>query len=226
MIQLYHVCKRYPEGVTALQDITFKVQKGEFVFVTGPSGAGKTTLLRLLFLKERPTSGQILIDGRNLTKMPKSQVSLFRRGIGFVFQDFKLIPHWSVYENVAFALEAIGVPAKEIRRRVLRVLGMVGLHSKMAKRPPLLSGGEQQRVAIARALVKEPKILLADEPTGNLDSEMACKIMDIFEEVNTRGTTIVMATHNQDLVARYRGRVIGLNRGRMVDLLPWVNQGG
>ncbi len=225
MIRLFRVSKRYPEGVTALHEVSLHIEKGEFAFLTGPSGAGKTTLLRLLFREERPTSGQIIIDGRNLIKLPRKEVPFFRRNIGLVFQDFKLIPHWTVYENVAFALEALGTPPREIRKRVLRVLGMVGLHGKMARKAAVLSGGEQQRVAIARALVKEPKILLADEPTGNLDNEMACRIMEIFEEINTRGTTIVMATHNYELVSRYGNRVIGLDRGRVVEATERVAEG-
>ncbi len=217
MIHLYHVHKRYPEAVTALQDITFDIPKGDFFFITGPSGAGKTTLLRLLFHDEKPTSGQILIDGRNLTRLPRTQIPHLRRGIGVVFQDFKLIPDWTVYDNIAFVLEILGTPKNEIRRRVVRTLGMVGLQHMMAKKPATLSGGEQQRVAIARALVKEPKILLADEPTGNLDPDMALEIMDIFKEINIKGTTVIVATHDRSLIERYGRKVITLNRGKMVN---------
>ncbi len=215
MIQLYHVYKKYPEDITALSDITFKVEKGDFAFLTGPSGAGKTTLLRLLFFEEKPTSGQILIDGRNLTKLPKSRIPYFRRNIGFIFQDFKLIAEWTVYDNISFVLEVLGVAKKEIRKRVIRVLGMVGLQNKIAKKIQTLSGGEQQRVAIARAIVKEPKILLADEPTGNLDPDMACEIMELFYEINVRGTTVIVATHNMALIKRYGGRLISLKYGRL-----------
>lgn len=216
MIKLYHVHKRYSDDITALYDITFQVKKGDFFFITGPSGAGKTTLLRLLFYEEKPTEGQILIDGRNLSRLPKAFIPYLRRSIGVVFQDFKLIPNWTVYDNVAFVLEVIGTPRSDIRKRTIKTLGMVGLQHKIGKTPSALSGGEQQRVAIARALVKEPKILLADEPTGNLDPDMAFEIMELFKEVNVRGTTVVVATHDRTLVSRYGGKVIAINKGRMV----------
>lgn len=216
MIELYHVQKRYSNDIVALYDITFQIEKGDFFFITGPSGAGKTTLLRLLFYEEKPTEGQILMDGRNLLKLPKAYIPYFRRKIGVVFQDFKLMRDWTVYDNISFALEVIGTPRRDIRKRTTRVLGMLGLQDKAGKKPPALSGGEQQRVAIARAIVKEPKVLLADEPTGNLDPEMTLEVMEVFKEVNTRGTTVIVATHDRSLISQYGGKVITVNKGRMV----------
>lgn len=218
MIRLYHVYKRYSNDIIALYDITFQIKKGAFFFITGPSGAGKTTLLRLLFCEERPTEGEILIDGRNISRLPKAFIPHIRRDIGVVFQDFKLIPDWTVYDNVAFVLEVIGTPRSDIRKRTIKALGKVGLQHKIGKKPPALSGGEQQRVAIARALVKEPKILLADEPTGNLDPDTAFEVMEVFKEVNVMGTTVVVATHDRTLISRYSGEVIAINKGRIEDL--------
>lgn len=216
MIQMYHVGKTFGEEMHALVDVTLSVEKGDFVFLTGPSGAGKTTLLKLLFCQEKPTSGQILISGRNLLKLKKKDIPYLRREIGVVFQDFKLLNDRTVFENVAFALEVIGVSKSEIRKRVLKVLGLVGLQHKISKKPLLLSGGEQQRVAIARALVKEPKILLADEPTGNLDPELTKEVIGILKEVNAKGTTIIVATHNKSLIEGLRKRVIALKKGRVI----------
>ena len=216
MIQMYHVGKKFGEEVPALVDVTLSVEKGDFVFLTGPSGAGKTTLLKLLFCQEKPTSGQILISGRNLLKLKKKDIPYLRREIGVVFQDFKLLNDRTVFENVAFALEVIGVAKSEIRKRVLKVLGLVGLQHKFSKKPLLLSGGEQQRVAIARALVKDPKILLADEPTGNLDPELTKEVINILKEVNAKGTTIIVATHNKSLIEGLRKRVVALKKGRVI----------
>jgi cell division transport system ATP-binding protein len=216
MIQMYHVGKTFGEEIHALDNITLRVEKGDFVFLTGPSGAGKTTLLKLLFCQERPTSGQVIINGRNILKLKKKNIPYLRREIGVVFQDFKLLNDRTVFENVAFALEVIGVARRDIRKRVLKVLGLVGLQHKFSKRPLLLSGGEQQRVAIARAIVKDPKILLADEPTGNLDPELTKEVIDILKEVNARGTTIMVATHNSALIEGLRKRVIALRKGRVI----------
>ncbi len=216
MIELYHISKIYERDIIALQDINLKIDKGEFVFITGPSGAGKTTLLKLLFCAERPTSGQILIAGRNITRIKKRDIPFLRRQIGVVFQDFKLINYWTVYENVAFVLEIMGLPRKEIRRRVLLTLKRVQLHHRLDSYPQKLSGGEQQRIAIARALVNQPQILLADEPTGNLDPDITQEIMKLFLEINDRGTTVIFATHDRNLIEQYSRRVVSLNRGVLV----------
>jgi len=216
MIELYHVSKIYDRQITALSDINLKVEKGEFVFVTGPSGAGKTTLLKLLFCAERPSSGQILIAGRNITRVRAKDIPYLRRQIGVVFQDFKLINYWTVYENVSFVLEILGYSRKEIRRRVLQTLKRVQLHHRLDFYPQKLSGGEQQRVAIARALVNQPQILLADEPTGNLDPDITEEIMNLFLEINDRGTTVLFASHDRNLIQRYSRRVISLNKGNLV----------
>ncbi len=216
MIELYHVSKIYDRQITALSDINLKVEKGEFVFITGPSGAGKTTLLKLLFGAERPSSGQILVAGRNISRIRSKDIPYLRRRIGVVFQDFKLINHWTVYENVAFVLEILGYSRKEIRRRVLQTLKRVQLHHRLDFYPQKLSGGEQQRVAIARALVNQPQILLADEPTGNLDPDITEEIMNLFLEINDRGTTVLFASHDRNLIQKYPRRVVSLNKGVLV----------
>lgn len=216
MIQLYHVTKRYPPGINALTDISLQVDKGEFVFLTGPSGAGKTTLLRLLFREELPTEGQILVNGRNLGVLPAKKVPYLRRSIGVVFQDFKLIHRKTVHENIALALHVLGVAESEHKARVLRVLRMVGLQHRMHSYPLQISGGEQQRVAIARALINEPVLLLADEPTGNLDPELSFEIMRLFREINAHGATVVVATHDRELIRKFGRRVIHLEGGRIV----------
>ncbi len=216
MIQLYHVYKSYEGSSAALSDITFTIAKGEFVFLTGPSGAGKTTLLKIVFGIERPTEGQIIVDGRNQSRINNRGVSLLRRKVGFVFQDFKLLPKKTVYENVALALEVIGVSPGEVRSKVQRILSYVGLRHRANFKPLSLSGGEQQRVAIARALVKQPAILLADEPTGNLDPELANSIVELFRDVNAMGTTVLMATHDKTLIERFGRRRIALDRGRII----------
>jgi cell division transport system ATP-binding protein len=215
MIQAFHVSKQYDRESVALSDVTLHVEKGEFCFLTGPSGAGKTTFLKLVFREELPSQGQILVGGRNVTAIPLAQIPELRRSIGVVFQDFKLLKRKTILENVAFVLRILGVPTKEQRQRAFAALKAVGLHHKMHAYPLQLSGGEQQRVAIARALINEPVLLLADEPTGNLDPDMAQEIMALFQEVNTRGTTVLVATHDREMIHRMGKRVIALDRGRL-----------
>jgi len=216
MIQAFHVYKQYDRDSLALSDVTLDVPKGEFCFLTGPSGAGKTTFLKLVFREELPTQGQILVGGRNVTAIPDNQIPALRRSIGVVFQDFKLLKRKTILENVAFVLRILSVPAPERKRRAFAALKSVGLHHKMHAYPLQLSGGEQQRVAIARALMNEPILLLADEPTGNLDPEMAQEIMTLFQEVNSRGTTVLVATHDREMIQRMGKRVITLDKGRVV----------
>ena len=215
MIQAFHVYKQYDRESSALSDITLHIRKGEFCFLTGPSGAGKTTFLKLVFREELPSQGQILVGGRNVTAIPDHQIPELRRSIGVVFQDFKLLKRKTILENVAFVLRILSVPAKEQKPPRVRALKAVGLHHKMHAYPLQLSGGEQQRVAIARALINDPMLLLADEPTGNLDPEMAQEIMTLFQEVNARGTTVVVATHDREMIQRMGKRVISLERGRV-----------
>lgn len=215
MIQLFHVTKDYGGGVTALSDLTLKIARGEFVFITGTSGAGKSTLLKMIFGTETPSSGQTIVDGRNYSRLPASEVPALRRKIGFIFQDFKLINSKSVFDNVALTLKILGLGSAEIRSRVNKALTYVNLKHRANFKPLTLSGGEQQRVAVARALVKDPAILLADEPTGNLDPELALKMMELFQEVNSRGTTVVIATHDQAMIERMGKRTINLHAGRV-----------
>jgi len=217
VIQTYHVYKQYARDSSALDDVTVKVDKGEFVFLTGPSGAGKTTFLKLIFREESPTQGQILVNGRNVSAIPESKIPFLRRSIGVVFQDFKLLKRKTVFENVAFVLRVMAVPRNERKRRAFQILKQVGLHHKMHSYPLQLSGGEQQRVAIARALINEPVLLLADEPTGNLDPELAYEIMTLFKEINNRGTTVLVATHDRELIHRMGKRVIHLENGRVIE---------
>lgn len=216
MIEMFHVYKAYANAPPCLTDISLRIEKGEFVFVTGPSGAGKTTLLKLVFCAERATGGQVLVDGRNLARIKASAVPFLRRNVGVVFQDFKLLTHRTVAENVAFALQVLGTSRLECGERVRKILQRVGLADKADCLPPRLSGGEQQRVVIARALVSEPAILLADEPTGNLDPELTLEIMDLLCDVNARGTTVLVATHDASLLARTRKRILRLEQGRLV----------
>jgi cell division transport system ATP-binding protein len=216
MIQMYHVDKQYEAGSYGVRDVSLSIDRGEFVFLTGASGAGKTTLLRLLFAAERPTGGQIVVAGRNLARLPAHRIPELRRQIGVVFQDFKLLADRSVFENVAIALELAGLPRGEIRARAWSILRRLGLGHRMDHLPRALSGGEQQRVAIARALVKDPPFLLADEPTGNLDPDLALDIMDIVADAHARGTTVIVATHDPSLLDRYRHRRVTLERGRLV----------
>ena len=215
MIQAFHVSKQYDRESIALSDVTLHVGKGEFCFLTGPSGAGKTTFLKLVFREELPSTGQILVGGRNVTAIPARQIPELRRSIGVVFQDFKLLKRRTILENVAFVLRILSVPSKEQKRRAFAALKSVGLHHKIHAYPLQLSGGEQQRVAIARALINEPMLLLADEPTGNLDPGMAQEIMALFQEVNSRGTTVLVATHDREMIQRMGKRVIALEHGRV-----------
>jgi cell division transport system ATP-binding protein len=212
---MFHVYKNY-DGISALTDVTLKIDKGEFVFVTGASGAGKSTLIRLMFI-ERPTQGQIIIGGKNTARISKRDIPFFRRKIGFVFQDFKLLNNKTVFDNIALALRITGMDSHSINKRVLKVLSYLGLRHKANFKPLTLSSGEQQRVAIARALAKEPTILLADEPTGNLDPERALDIINLFNEISARGTTMVVATHDKSIIDRFNKRTILLDKGRVVN---------
>ena len=217
MIQLFHVNKVYGRNRVALEDVTLRIQKGEFVFLTGASGAGKTTLLKVLFGLERPDSGQILIQNRNIARLKNSNLPTLRRSIGFIFQDFKLLQKKTVFENVAVAMQVTGAAPSDIRKRVLEVLQSVGLEHKKELLPSMLSAGEQQRVCIARSIVNQPLILLADEPTGNLDSDLTREIFDLLKAINTKGTTVVVATHNTDVVSQTRRRIISLHHGRYLE---------
>jgi cell division transport system ATP-binding protein len=216
VIQLFHVTKEYPGDAPALQDVTLTIEKGEFVFLTGPSGAGKSTLLKLIFCDEPATSGQLLLFGKNVAKITGRAVPYVRRNIGVVFQDFKLLPQRTAAENVALPLEVRALPEREIRRRVTKLLRSVGLEHRAGKFPPSLSGGEQQRVAVARALVADPALLLADEPTGNLDPERTIEVMELLSSASARGTTVVVATHDRSLLDRYKRRVVLLEQGRLL----------
>ncbi|MFE8701642.1 cell division ATP-binding protein FtsE [Cytobacillus sp. FJAT-54145] len=216
MIEMQEVYKKYPNGVVAANGIDVQIKQGEFVYVVGPSGAGKSTFIKMMYREETPTKGTIMINGVNIAKLRPSKVPLLRRNIGVVFQDFKLLPTLTVYENVAFALEVIEEQPKYIKKRVMETLDLVNLKHKARMLPTELSGGEQQRVSIARSIVNSPKVMIADEPTGNLDPETSWEIMNIFEEINTRGTTIVMATHNKDIVNTIKHRVIAIESGKIV----------
>jgi cell division transport system ATP-binding protein len=216
MIQLHRVTKQY-EGVPALREVSFSVAKGEFVFVTGPSGAGKTTLLKILFCAEHADEGQIIIQGMNTFRLNASSIPYLRRNMGFVFQDYKLLPRKTVFENIALALKVVGAPYGDIERRTYQVLKKVGMESKRHLVPPKLSGGEQQRVAIARALVNEPLVLLADEPTGNLDPQSGQEVFRLFREINMKGTTVLVATHDWETVRKMQRRIIMMERGKVSD---------
>jgi cell division transport system ATP-binding protein len=226
MIQLFHVTKEYPGEPPALADVTLEVGKGEFVFLTGPSGAGKSTLLRLIFCAEAPSSGQLLLFGRNVARVSPGEIPWVRRHIGVVFQDFKLLGERTIGENVALPLEVRSLPRAEIRRKVRGLLRSVGLEHRADKFPPSLSGGEQQRVAVARALAADPALLLADEPTGNLDADRTLEVMELLAAANARGTTVVIATHDRSLLQRYTRRVVALERGRLVSDGDSVRQAG
>lgn len=215
MIQFTNVSKIYPNGARALVDINLKIDSGEFVFLVGPSGAGKSTLIRLLYREEVPTRGQVLINGKNLLRMKEREVPHLRRNIGVIFQDFRLLPSKTVFENISFALEVIGVGKNEVRNRTRASLDLVGLASKENAFPNELSGGEQQRVSVARAIVNNPALLVADEPTGNLDPDTAWGIMDLLYNINKRGTTVVMATHARDIVDKMQKRVIAIEDGKI-----------
>ena len=215
-MSLRGVRKVYPNGRAALDDVDLTLGEGEFVFLVGPSGAGKTTLLKLLIRDERPTSGEVILDGRNLARVPRRKVPELRRKIGIVFQDYKLLPTRTVRENVAFALEVTGTPRRQIRPAVDRALAVVGLAAQADQLPTTLSGGEQQRTAIARALVHEPRLIIADEPTGNLDPLISWEIIQLLLRINELGVTILMATHNASVVTALRRRVVALEEGRVV----------
>ena len=217
MIEAHKLSKFYSRGLYALRDLSLSVGKGEFVFLTGPSGAGKSTLLRLLLRQERPSEGDLIVNGHNLATLSRRDVQEYRRGIGFVFQDFKLIASRTVLENVTFVLEVLGVPAAQQRRRAFQVLKWVGLQHRVNAYPRDLSGGEQQRIAIARALANDPLLLLADEPTGNLDPDLSLEIMNLLREVNAGGTTVLVATHDRELIRLVGRRTITLDQGRIVE---------
>ena len=218
MIETHHLSKVYSRGLYALRDLNLTVNKSEFVFLTGPSGAGKSTFLRLLLMQDRPTEGEIFVNGLNLATLRRREIQEYRRGIGFIFQDFKLIPNRTVVENISFVPEVIGVPAAQQRRRAFQVLKWVGLQHRMNAYPLDLSGGEQQRIAIARALVNDPVLLLADEPTGNLDPDLSLEIMNLLREINAGGTTVVVATHDRELIRLVGRRTITLDQGRIVEI--------
>jgi len=213
---MYNVSKTYPNGVKALVDVTLKIERGEFVFLMGHSGAGKSTFIKMLMREELPTRGQIFVASRSILRMKASEVPLLRRSIGVVFQDFKLLENKTVRENVAFAMQVVGASPRQIKPRVEETIKMVGLQGKEDCFPSQLSGGEQQRVGIARAIVNHPLIVIADEPTGNLDVETSWEIMDLLSEINRKGTTVIMATHAQDIVRRMHKRVIYLEKGKVV----------
>jgi cell division transport system ATP-binding protein len=218
MIEARNVSKLYGRGVYALHDLTLRVDKGEFVFLTGPSGAGKSTLLRLLLRQDVPSQGEMIVGGRNLAALTARQVQSYRRSLGFVFQDFKLLQRKTVLENIAFVPRVLGMPLAQQQRRTFQVLKWVGLQHRMSAYPQELSGGEQQRIAIARALVNDPVIILADEPTGNLDPDLSLEIMNLFREINARGTTVVVATHDRELIRRVGRRSLTLDHGRIVEV--------
>ena len=217
VIEAYHLSKTYSRGVYALKDLSLRVDKGEFVFITGPSGAGKSTFLRLMLGQDVPSEGQLIINGRNLVELKPREIQGYRRNLGFVFQDFKLIPRKTVFENVAFVPRVLGVPEHQQRRRAYQVLKWVGLQHRMNAYPMELSGGEQQRIAIARALVNEPTLVLADEPTGNLDPDLSLEIMNLFREINARGTTVVVATHDRELIRQVGRRTLTLAHGALAE---------
>ena len=218
MIETQSLAKTYGRGMYALKDLNLKIDKGEFVFLTGPSGAGKSTLLRLLLLQERPSEGEVSVGGRNLSTLDRDEVQEYRRTVGFIFQDFKLIPTKTVFENVSFVQRVLGQPVEQQRRNTYQVLKWVGLQHRLNALPEELSGGEQQRVAIARALVNEPHLVLADEPTGNLDPDLSLEIMNLFRDMNARGTTVLVATHDRELIKWVGRRVIHLDQGQMIGL--------
>ena len=218
MIEAQKVSKVYSRGVYALRELSLRIDKGEFVFLTGPSGAGKSTLLRLLLRQETPTEGRLVVGGRDLSRLSVRQVQAYRRSLGFVFQDFKLLPNKTVLDNVAFVPRVLGMAPTLQQRRTFQVLKWVGLQHRMSAYPLELSGGEQQRIAIARALVNDPVIIIADEPTGNLDPDLSLEIMNLFREINARGTTVVVATHDRELIRRVGRRTLTLDHGSIVEV--------
>lgn len=216
LITIKNARKTYKTGVTAIHDLSISFKKGEFVFITGQTGCGKSTLIKMLYREEKPTSGQIFIGGLDVAKLSNRRVYKIRRKLGVVFQDFKLLPKSTVYENVAFALEIFGTPSKDIYNKVIKVLDLVGLKNKAKQYPHQLSGGEQQRVAIARAIVNGPKILICDEPTGNLDPKTSLEIMNVLEAINKLGTTVLVVTHDIEMVNKLKKRVVMLDEGRIL----------
>ncbi len=216
LIRISDVEKTYKTGTVALYDLNLSIKKGEFVFVIGASGSGKSTLIKMLYREEKPDKGSIIIGGINVAKLRNGKVYILRRKLGVVFQDFKLLPKLTVYENVAFAMEVFAYDKKEIHKRVMEVLELVGLKNKVRQYPDQLSGGEQQRVVIARAIANKPKLLICDEPTGNLDPETSMEIMKVLDEINKMGTTIIMATHDRDIVDKMKKRVIMLEEGKLI----------
>ncbi|MBE0461460.1 MAG: cell division ATP-binding protein FtsE [Candidatus Aminicenantes bacterium] len=216
MIELYRIWKQYQKPHWALSDVTLKIDPGDFCFITGPSGSGKTTLIKIIYREIFPTQGQIIIDKRNILRISDHKIYRLRREMGIVFQDFRLIFHKKVFDNVGIVLQVLGVPRKEIRRRVFNALRMVNLHHKMWEYPSYLSYGEQQRVAIARAVVNRPKIILADEPTGNLDPELAFEIMSLFKEINRQGATIIICTHDRELIRHFGQKIVFLYKGKLL----------
>ena len=222
MIELYHIWKQYQEGQWALTDISLYVKRGDFWFITGPSGSGKSTLLKIIFREILPTRGQIVVDSVNVLRLHDHKIYRLRRTMGIVFQDFRLLFHKKVFDNVALGLHVLGTPMKEIRRRVFNALRMVNLHQKMWEYPSHLSYGEQQRVAIARAVVNEPQILLADEPTGNLDPELAFEIISVFKEINKQGTTVIICSHDKELIRHFGDKILFLFKGKIIgkEVLP------
>jgi cell division transport system ATP-binding protein len=218
VIESYRLSKLYNRGVYALRDLSLTIDKGEFIFLTGPSGAGKSTFLRMLLREELPSEGNLTVSGRNLQSLGRSEVQTYRRTVGFVFQDFRLIPRFTVFQNVSFVMRVLGVPLAVQQRKTFQVLKWVGLQHRMNAHPEELSGGEQQRIAIARALVNDPQLVLADEPTGNLDPDLSLEIMNLFREINARGTTVLVATHDRELIRRVGRRSIALDHGRVVEV--------
>jgi cell division transport system ATP-binding protein len=218
VIETSHLSKLYRRGVYALRDLTITIDKGEFLFLTGPSGAGKSTFLQLLLRAELPTEGRLKVMGRDLMDLTAAQVQDYRRSLGFVFQDFRLVPRFTVFQNVSFVMRVLGISESVQQRKTFQVLKLVGLQHRMNALPEELSGGEKQRIAIARALVNDPQIVLADEPTGNLDPDLSLEIMNLFREINARGTTVVVATHDRELIRRVGRRTITLDHGQIVEV--------
>jgi cell division transport system ATP-binding protein len=216
VVEFKNIIKKYPNGTLALQNVSFKIRKGEFVFIIGPSGSGKTTLIKLLLKEEEPSQGEVVINGFELSELERDEISYLRRNLGIVFQDFRLLPNKTAYDNVAFAMQITEALPREIRRQVPMALALVGLSRKADAYPGEMSGGEQQRVSLARALVNSPAILIADEPTGNLDPETSLEIMSLLDEINRRGTTLIVATHEKAIVDSMKKRVITIDRGLIV----------
>jgi cell division transport system ATP-binding protein len=219
VIETDHLSKLYSRGVYALRDLSLTIDKGEFLFLTGASGAGKSTLLRLLLREDLPSEGELRVGGRDLKALRRAEIQSYRRTVGFVFQDFRLVPRFTVFQNVAFVMRVLGTPLSVQQRKTFQVLKWVGLQHRMNAFPDELSGGEKQRIAIARALVNDPQLVLADEPTGNLDPDLSLEIMNLFREINARGTTVLVATHDRELIRRVGRRSITLDHGRLVEVV-------